>query len=177
MRIPKGFPKIGHYTAMKKRGMLPPDLTTIPKNKKEFENDSNVKLPPWFKYIIISVVAFLLALIYFAEIHQTQAEIYSRKLVKRMSIEEIKTIIPYKTYGGLGLRSGGRFVGDRIDWKFSDGSLLHVYCYDNYGFSRTEISKSDHWANKALENIISLCILMMIVLFLIKAFNYERTST
>jgi hypothetical protein len=39
MRIPKGFPKIGHYTAMKRRGMLPPDLTSKQRNKKELENN------------------------------------------------------------------------------------------------------------------------------------------
>lgn len=110
-------------------------------------------------------------LLYFALIHPTQADSYSKKLLHGMTIDRAKAAIPYETYGQRGLRSDGRFVGDRIDWKFSDGSLLHAYFVDTVGLASTEISKSDLWVNKVNEKVLGFGLLLGIIIFLKNIFR------
>lgn len=130
-----------------------------------------MKTPKWPIYAIAAISIYCVVGLYFALIHPTQADYYLKGLSHGMTIDRAKATIPYKAYGERGLRSDGRFVGDRVDWKFSDGSLLHVYFYNSIGLANTEISKSDLWVNKMNEKVLGVGLLFAIVIFLKHIFS------
>ena len=59
MKGPKGFPKIGHYTAMKKRGMLPKQYVI---NSSDTQKESTEKLPWWVWVVLLFAFSSLLRL-------------------------------------------------------------------------------------------------------------------
>lgn len=130
-----------------------------------------MKTVKWPIYVITALIIYFVIMVFFALIYPTQADDYSKKLTHGMTIDRAKATIPYETYGQRGLRSDGRFVGDRIDWKFSDGSLLHAYFVNTVGLASTEISKSDLWVNKINEKVLGFGLLLGIIIFLKNIFR------
>lgn len=130
-----------------------------------------MKTVKWHIYTIAVLGIYFTFMVFFALIYPTQADDYSKKLIHGMTIDRAKAAIPYDTYGQRGLRSDGRFVGDRIDWKFPDGSLLHAYFVNTVGLASTEISKSDLWINKINDKVLGFVLLLGIIIFLKHTFR------